>query len=59
MELLAYLKRKNNTLVNFSMIAKECGINNGTVTDLVASLQKKKLVNVEKLGGQKIVRVKQ
>ena len=57
-ELLTYLKRKNN-LVNFSMIAKNFEIKNATVTDLIAALEKRKLVTVKKIGGQNIVMVKE
>jgi Mn-dependent DtxR family transcriptional regulator len=55
-ELLEFIKRRD--LVNFSIIAKFYNINNATVSDLIADLQKKKLVEVKKLGGSKIVRVK-
>ncbi|MBS3141271.1 MarR family transcriptional regulator [Candidatus Woesearchaeota archaeon] len=55
-ELLDFLKKRD--LVNFSIIAKFFEINNSTVSDLIADLEKKKLVEVKKLGGSKIVRVK-
>lgn len=56
-ELLIFIEKKNN-FVNFSMIAKHFEINNATVKDFIATLEKKKLVTVQKLGGQKIVVVK-
>lgn len=56
-ELTEFIKRKDN-LVNFSMIAKQFDIKNATASDLVELLQKKKLVSVKKIGGQKLVMVK-
>ena len=41
-ELLDFLKKRD--LVNFSIIAKFFEINNSTVSDLIADLEKKKLV---------------
>jgi len=55
-ELIEFIKRRD--LVNFSLIAKFFNIKNSTVSDLIASLQKKKLVTVKQLGGSKIVRIK-
>lgn len=55
-ELLDFIKRRD--LVNFSIIAKHFDIKNSTVSDLIASLEKKKVVEVKKLGGSKIVRIK-
>jgi Mn-dependent DtxR family transcriptional regulator len=52
-ELIAFIKRKG--LVNFSMIARHFEIQNTTVSDLISSLEKKKVVSVKKLGGSKIV----
>lgn len=54
-DLLDFIKRRD--IVNFSLIAKHFDINNATVSDLIKSLEKKKLVKVRKLGGSKIVRV--
>lgn len=55
-ELLEYVKKKD--LANFSMIAKRFDIKNATVSDIIAPIEKKKLVEVIKLGGSKIVRLK-
>ena len=55
-ELIGFIKRRG--LVNFSMIAKHFGIKNTTVSDLIASIEKKKVVYVKKLGGSKIVLLK-
>ena len=55
-ELIQFIKQRD--LVNFSLIAKFFDIKNTTVSDLIASLEKKKLVTVKKLGGSKIVRLK-
>ena len=56
-ELLDFIKQRD--LVNFSAIAKHYNIQNMTVSDLMKDLEKKKLVIVKKLGGSKIVRIKQ
>ena len=55
-ELLDFIKRRD--IVNFSLIAKHFDIQHATVSDLIFALQQKKLVDVKKLGGSKIVRVK-
>lgn len=55
-ELIDFIKKRD--IVNYSAIAKYYEINNATVSDLIDSLVKKKLVNVKQLGGSKIVRVK-
>ena len=56
-ELVEFVKKRD--LVNFSLIAKFFDIKNSTVSDLIFSLEKKKLVEIKKLGGSKIVRVKE
>ncbi|MBS3095561.1 hypothetical protein J4231_02695 [Candidatus Woesearchaeota archaeon] len=53
-ELTDFIKKKNN-LVNFSMIAKHFGIKNTTVSDMIASMEKKGIVSIKKLGGSKLV----
>ena len=55
-ELLEFINKRD--LVNFSIIAKFYEIKNTTVSDLVDDLKKKKLVDIKKLGGSKIVRIK-
>ena len=55
-ELIDFIKRRD--IVNFSLIAKFFDIQHATVSDLIHSLKAKKLVEVKKLGGSKIVRVK-
>tara|TARA_Y100000310_G_scaffold343156_1_gene449476 strand:- start:745 stop:930 length:186 start_codon:yes stop_codon:yes gene_type:complete len=55
-ELINFIKRRD--LVNFSLIAKHFNIKNTTVSDLISSLEKKKVLTVKKLGGSKIVRLK-
>ena len=55
-ELLEFVRKRD--LVNFSLIAKHFDIKNATVADLVVPLQKKKLIDVKKLGGSKVVRLK-
>lgn len=55
-ELLEYVK-KHDSLVNLSMIANFFGIKNATASDIVSDLAKKKLIEIRKLGGQKIIRV--
>lgn len=49
---------RKHDLVNYSLIAKHFKIKNSTVSDLIDLLEKKKLVEVKKLGGSKIVRIK-
>ena len=56
-EILDFIKKREN-LVNLSMIANFYNIKNSTASDLVDDLVRKKLVEVKKLGGSKIVRVK-
>ena len=55
-ELLTFVKKKG--LVNFSMIAKHFKIQNTTVSDLISSLEQKKVLGVKKLGGSKLVLLK-
>ncbi|MBT4111413.1 hypothetical protein HOE37_06155 [Candidatus Woesearchaeota archaeon] len=55
-ELLTFVKKKG--LVNFSMIAKHFKIQNTTVSDLISSLEQKKVLRVKKLGGSKLVLLK-
>jgi uncharacterized membrane protein len=56
-ELIEFIKKRDN-LVNFSLIAKFYEIKNTTVSDIIADLEKKKVVKIRKLGGSKIVMVK-
>ena len=55
-ELISFIKKKG--LVNYSMIAKHFQIQNTTVADLIASLEKKKVLRTKKLGGSKLVLLK-
>ncbi|MBI2110138.1 MarR family transcriptional regulator [Candidatus Woesearchaeota archaeon] len=55
-ELMDFIRKRD--LVNFSMIAKFFDIKNATVTDIIKGIEKKRLVQIIKLGGSKIVRVK-
>ncbi len=55
-ELLELIRKRD--LVNFSLIARHFDIKNATVSDLIASLEKKKIVEVKKLGGSKLVRLR-
>ena len=55
-ELIKFLKR--NELVNFSTIARNFDIQNATVSDIVFALERKKVLEVKKIGGSKIVRLK-
>ncbi len=55
-ELIDFISKKD--LVNFSLIAKHFNIKNTTVSDIIESLEKRKLVEVKQLGGSKIVRVR-
>ena len=55
-ELLDFIRKHD--LVNYSLIAKHFKLKNATVSDLIDSLEKKKLVDVKKLGGSKVVRLK-
>ena len=56
-ELIEFIKKRE--LVNFSLIAKHFDIKNATVSDLVIPLEKKKLIEIKKLGGSKLVRLRQ
>ncbi len=56
-ELIEFIKKRDN-LVNFSLIAKFYCIKNTTVSDIIADLERKKIVRVRKLGGSKIVMAK-
>ena len=56
-ELVSFIKKRD--LVNFSLIAKHFDIKNATVSDLIVPLQKKKLIEVKKLGGSKVVRLRE
>ena len=55
-ELVEFIERRD--IVNFSIIAKFYNIKNATAADLVYALEKKGLIEIKKLGGSKIVRVK-
>ena len=55
-ELLEFVRIRD--LVNFSLIAKHFNIKNATVSDLVLPLEKKKLIEIKKLGGSKVVRLR-
>ena len=55
-ELIEYLKK--NDLVNYSDIARHFNIKNTTVSDLIDTYIKKKILEVKKLGGSKVVRLK-
>ena len=55
-ELVSFIKRRE--FVNLSMIASYFNIKNMTASDLVNDLVKKKLVEVKKFGGSKLIRVK-
>ena len=55
-ELIKFLKR--NELVNFSTIARHFDIQNATVSDIVFALERKKVLEVKKIGGSKIVRLR-
>ena len=50
-ELITFIKKKG--LVNFSMIAKHFKIQNTTVSDLVASLEQKKVLSIKKKKNKK------
>ncbi len=52
-ELVDFLKKHD--LVNLSAIAKRFDIKNATVPDILKPLEKKKLVEVRKFGGSKVV----
>ncbi|MEK6907309.1 MAG: hypothetical protein AABW45_02170 [Nanoarchaeota archaeon] len=56
-ELIKFIKSKN--LVNFSSIARHFKIKNTTVSDLIQDLEHNNLVEVQALGGSKIVRVRE
>ena len=46
---------EKHELVNYSLIAKFFEINNATVTDLIKSLEKKKIVRIRQFSGSKVV----
>lgn len=52
-ELVDFLKRHD--LINLTAIAKHFDIKNATVPDLLKPLEKKRLVEVRKFGGSKVV----
>ena len=56
-ELISFVEKREN-LVNLTMIAQFFDIKNSTASDIVNHLVKKKLLEIKKLGGSKIVRVK-
>jgi len=53
---LDFIKKRD--FVNFSLIAKYFEIKNQTVSDLIETLEKKKLVVIKKWGGSKAVVLK-
>lgn len=55
-ELLDFLKKHD--LVNMTVIAKQFDVKNATVPDLLKPLEKKKLIEVRKFGGSKVVLLK-
>ncbi|HLC72989.1 MAG TPA: hypothetical protein VJH37_05400 [Candidatus Nanoarchaeia archaeon] len=52
-ELLEFLRKRD--LVNLTAIAKHFNIKNATVPDLLKPLEKRKLVEIRKFGGSKVV----
>ncbi|MBI1972847.1 hypothetical protein HYS50_02480 [Candidatus Woesearchaeota archaeon] len=52
-ELLDFLKK--HELVNLTAIARHFDLKNATIPDLLKPLEKKKLVEVRKFGGSKVV----
>lgn len=56
-ELISFVEKREN-LVNLTMIAQFFNIKNSTASDIVNHLAKKKVLEIKKLGGSKIVRVK-
>ncbi len=52
-ELLDFLKK--NELVNLTAIAKRFDLKNATIPDLLKPLEKKRMVEVRKFGGSKVV----
>ena len=52
-ELMDFLRKRD--LVNLTAIARQFDIKNATVPDLLKPLEKKKLVEVRKFGGSKVV----
>ncbi|MBS3144549.1 hypothetical protein J4208_03100 [Candidatus Woesearchaeota archaeon] len=46
---------KKHDLINLTAIAKHFDIKNATVPDLLKPLEKKKVVEVRKFGGSKVV----
>ena len=55
-ELMDFLRKRD--LVNLTAIAKHFDIKNATVPDLLKPLEKKKIVEVRKFGGSKVVLVR-
>jgi len=55
-ELIEFVKARK--LVNLSMIARFYNLKNNTASDLVNDLVKRKVVEIVKLGGSKVVLVK-
>lgn len=56
-ELIDFIEKHEN-LVNLTMIAQFFDIKNSTAADIVNPLVKKKVLEIKKLGGSKIVRIK-
>ncbi len=56
-EILSFIESRNN-LVNLSMIANHFSIKNNTAADIVDDLVKRKLVDIKKIGSNKMVTVK-
>ena len=52
-ELVDFLKKHD--LINLTAIAKHFDIKNATVPDILKPLEKKRLVEVRKFGGSKVV----
>ena len=55
-ELMDFLRKRD--LVNLTAIAKHFDIKNATVPDMLKPLEKKKIVEVRKFGGSKVVLVR-
>ena len=55
-ELIEFIEKRE--LVNLTMIAKFFDIQNATASDLINDLASKKLVEIKKIGGSKIVLLK-
>lgn len=54
-ELLDFIGRQD--IVNFSLIARHYKLKNATVSDIIKDIERKKLIEVKKIGGSKIVRL--